>query len=149
MDEVPLGPICQTLGLSFIIWYLFDLEVLRDRFLPVHVRVGWPSNGYYFCPSLPSLANWPCRGSRVSFWGWCQAVLTRWAPQHRCRAFFLERDGRFDEIAREHAQGGLLTARTESGEGVCYFVVTRRGYDEIQNHQTSPQAFLPHDGVPP
>jgi hypothetical protein len=37
--------------------------------------------------------------------GWCQAVLTRWAPRHRCRAFFLERDGRFDEITREHAQG--------------------------------------------
>jgi hypothetical protein len=63
MDQVSLGLAHQLLGLGFIIWCRFELEVLGDRFPPVHVGVGRPGNNHYIHPGLPDLTSWPDWGS--------------------------------------------------------------------------------------
>jgi hypothetical protein len=45
--EVPLSLVRKAPSLSFIIQYRSKPEVLRNWFLPVCVRVGWPGNGHY------------------------------------------------------------------------------------------------------
>jgi hypothetical protein len=40
MNEVPLGPVCQALGLSFAVWDCSEPEVLGNLFSLVWVRTG-------------------------------------------------------------------------------------------------------------
>jgi hypothetical protein len=43
--EVPLSLACQALGLSFVIRYRSEPEVLKDRLLLVRVGTGLPGDG--------------------------------------------------------------------------------------------------------
>jgi hypothetical protein len=80
MDEVPLGPVRQSPGLGFVIRYRYELEVLGDRFPPVHVRAERPGNGCYIRPRFLGRAGWPTRGPRVCFQGWGRAAFTWRGP---------------------------------------------------------------------
>jgi hypothetical protein len=66
MNEEPLGPVRQALGLNFIIRYRPKTEVLEDRFLPVSVGVGWLGDSCYLQPGLSGLVNWHGWGPQVS-----------------------------------------------------------------------------------
>jgi hypothetical protein len=43
-----LWPYMQASSLGFIIWYCLQPEVLKNWFLPVCLRVGWPDNSCDF-----------------------------------------------------------------------------------------------------
>jgi hypothetical protein len=75
MDEVPLGPVRQAPGLSFIVRHHSEPEVLKDRFSPVCVRDGWLGDGRYLPPGLSGLTSWPSRGLQVGFFGWGHAAV--------------------------------------------------------------------------
>jgi hypothetical protein len=89
MNDVPVGPAHQAPGLDFVVWYLSKMEVLKDQFLSVWVRVGWLGDNYYHQSGLPGLASWPGRGPWVGIHSWCWVAFTRWTPQHGCRVVFI------------------------------------------------------------
>jgi hypothetical protein len=110
-------------GLSFIICYCPQLEVLRDWFLLVHLEIGRPDNSYYFSLRLHISIDRPSKGSRVDFRSQNQAVLSQWGPWCWYWAIFCrgdlrlayevmlhEPDGRLEQILCEHSWRGPFTA---------------------------------------
>jgi hypothetical protein len=70
MDEVPLGPVHQSLGLGSIMRYRFEPEVLGDRCSLVWVRVGWLGDRSYLRSGLSGLTSWSELGSQFIIQSW-------------------------------------------------------------------------------
>jgi hypothetical protein len=62
MNEVPLGPVCQALGLGFIVQYRSEMEVLENQFSPFWVGANQLNDSHYLRSGFPGLASWPRRG---------------------------------------------------------------------------------------
>jgi hypothetical protein len=65
VDEVPFRPVCEALSFNFIIWYCPKLEVLREWFSPVRIRVGRVDNSCYLFLGLLAWFDMSGRGSWV------------------------------------------------------------------------------------
>jgi hypothetical protein len=115
MDEVPHGPAHQASDLSFVVWYRFEPEVLKDRFPPVCVEVGRSGNGCYFHLGLPGMTSCPARVPRSVSGVGVRPPSPGRVPGAGAR---LSSSSRMDGLMRYYMN------MPELGEGVSYFIVS-------------------------
>jgi hypothetical protein len=148
MNEVPPSPACQAPALNFIIWYHFEPDVLRVWFLHVQVEVGRLGDSHYLGSELPSLTSCLARVPRlVSGVG----VGLPSPGGVSSAGVGLSPLSRMDDLMRSYTSTpdwGCLRLDLSRAR-VSATSLSHRGCDEVQNHQTSPPAFLPPDGMPP